>query len=1263
MLNIKQKTDELPKMIICLIVKNEGGIIMETLESICKYVNYYVINDTGSTDNTVEIITNFFDKKGIPGEIFCHEFRTCKCHPIEYKRYSFFHFGWNRTYAFQMCKSKSQYIWVIDADDLVVGELDFSNLKEDCYMLTYGKGFTYQRMQIFKNDPTYNWGYEGALHEYPICDKPNFTKALLPGDYYIDSRRLGARSQDPKKYLRDAEVFEELLLENPDNERSMFYCAQSYFDYGDHNNAIKWYRKRIEIGRWHEEVFYSYYRIGMAMEHLNYPWKDIEKAYLDCYNFCKQRAEPLYNIAKHYRLEENYENSYKYAKMAQKINYPEKCTLFIYKELYDYKIADELAISAFSLGKYMESFSINKKLIEENKIYPDDIERIKNNLKFSEQKLNEKNKKMTCFYFGNEYINKDNPVINIINSISKYNKIIIIGNHVDIYNINYVIGTVNNFKFLENIKVDYLILYNSLNYFYDKIKINASQIILLQNDSSFKRILKNGMHLQIYNNNYLNKILGQINQIVAMEEKIKNKISNDYKIFDDSISFIDKKSNLTYYKLLEDNKNKYISKSLIENDTNGFIYAEPKNISFLKENKCIYDFSKTLLSNFYKEIMEEMPNMPEHYYKLAQIDMEFSDYHNSLLNLENALKLIKDNDNYLNYKDIILIFKSTILNKLTKYQESYILADEVLKRDLLPESLRISSEEFRDKNIDYIKDNYLLCSKNKINKIITSLQNKKNKKIMLSITTCKRFDLFEKTINSFINCCLDLNLIDIWLCVDDNSSIVDRNKMKKNYPFFEYIMKDESQKGHCVSMNIILETALKYNVDYILHMEDDWHYIQKRNFISESIKILNDDKKIGQVLFNRNYHEIEPFKRPIKGGIIKKIKTGGRYILHEHYDTNSKEYNNFIQKYKNCSTVGYWPHFSFRPSLLKVSMLKEVGSFFNTGHFEMEYAKEYNARGYKSAFLDTFACIHIGKKTWETSVKNSYHLNETNQFSLKNDILSIYIISDNKNINIWKNFKETSKHIFPSYTRFLPRNVLHLDDYEKKIFINNEFNFSRNIIDKIMLHIDLFKQTKSNYMLFLRDCVEFKDNNKETFDKIIKLTNENYDFIILDNNDNDHNKDNNEIKLLKSNEKLNLDSINGYLISKECINKILEYIQNNCIKNMNYLDNIKNINYYKLDYQFYKINKENNEEINPESVEEIYQKLEGFTFYSQMDSFGGDIGYYGNKTLTELETICNKENCIGFNTLGWIKKEIKPVNEFIYLPNSKKFSDGIYVKI
>ena len=48
-----------------------GKIIESTLENLCFYIpfDYWVICDTGSSDNTQFIIRDFFQNKGISGEL------------------------------------------------------------------------------------------------------------------------------------------------------------------------------------------------------------------------------------------------------------------------------------------------------------------------------------------------------------------------------------------------------------------------------------------------------------------------------------------------------------------------------------------------------------------------------------------------------------------------------------------------------------------------------------------------------------------------------------------------------------------------------------------------------------------------------------------------------------------------------------------------------------------------------------------------------------------------------------------------------------------------------------------------------------------------------------------------------------------------------------------------------------------------------------------------------------------------------------------
>jgi len=61
---------------ICLnmIVKNESKIITRLLESVSPIIDCYCICDTGSTDNTIQIIQDFFKEKNIPGKIVQKDF-------------------------------------------------------------------------------------------------------------------------------------------------------------------------------------------------------------------------------------------------------------------------------------------------------------------------------------------------------------------------------------------------------------------------------------------------------------------------------------------------------------------------------------------------------------------------------------------------------------------------------------------------------------------------------------------------------------------------------------------------------------------------------------------------------------------------------------------------------------------------------------------------------------------------------------------------------------------------------------------------------------------------------------------------------------------------------------------------------------------------------------------------------------------------------------------------------------------------------------
>jgi GR25 family glycosyltransferase involved in LPS biosynthesis len=305
-------------------------------------------------------------------------------------------------------------------------------------------------------------------------------------------------------------------------------------------------------------------------------------------------------------------------------------------------------------------------------------------------------------------------------------------------------------------------------------------------------------------------------------------------------------------------------------------------------------------------------------------------------------------------------------------------------------------------SIDHISDNYIYYNKEKISNIIINSKVKKEfPMVTFSITSCKRFDLFEKTINSFINCCNDIHLIDKWICVDDNSNEEDRNKMKELYPFFTFYFKNKDEKGHPKSMNIIRNIVLNDNIPFLFHIEDDWKFFCKRNYISDCLDILSNNSKLSQCLINKNYAEREK-DVSIVGGIFNTTYSGLRYYIHEYINTDEQK-KEWINKYgEGKSTCNYWPGFSFRPSLLKTKVLKDIGMFNeNISHFEMDYSFRCHNAGYLSAFLESIYCLHIGRLTserFDNSKKNAYILNDEIQFGDKNKKEEEEEIKENKEI-------------------------------------------------------------------------------------------------------------------------------------------------------------------------------------------------------------------------------------------------------------------------
>lgn len=351
---------------LCMIVKNESHVILDVLLSSLPLISTYCIVDTGSTDNTIETICNFYLEKGIKGVV--HE-RPWK------------NFGHNRSEALSLCENMD-YALVIDADDVIEFPKDGLEIIQSllvespnaCDILIKQDSIEYWRTQIFKcND---NWKYIGVLHEYPSNNKNNNVVKKLPRDIFVLSRRLGGRNLVDGKFKRDIEVLRNALQDEPDNERYIFYLAQSYRDAGDNENAIKFYKKRFEMRRWREEAWYSAFQVGLCYKNLkNIP--KFEYWMQRAFNFYPGRAEPIYHLTRYFRETSKFHKAYEYCKLGMTTNFSKNDILFVEhfpynggfiyeKSILDFYVNDNLTVGLRDSMSYLIMNSQNSQHVIRN---------------------------------------------------------------------------------------------------------------------------------------------------------------------------------------------------------------------------------------------------------------------------------------------------------------------------------------------------------------------------------------------------------------------------------------------------------------------------------------------------------------------------------------------------------------------------------------------------------------------------------------------------------------------------------------------------------------------------------------------------------------------------------------------------------------------------------------------------------------------------------------------------------------------------------
>ena len=348
----------MPKFVLILMVKNEEKILKRCLSAVEGLVDGYVITDTGSTDKTVDLASEFLETH--EGTV---EMSTWK------------DFGHNRTLSFKnaqnYCKGKKwdltqTYGLLLDGDMIFVpGKLKEQTLGELGYTLIQSAGnLDYPNTRLVRMD--YDWVCRGVTHEYWDGDCKPLSKEIC----YIDDRNDGGCKDN--KFPRDLALLLKGVQDEPDNVRYWFYLAQTYHSMGKWEQAIQNYKKRIEMGGWFEEVWYSHYMIAKSYENLNNPIL-FEEWVQKGYEFYPKRAEALYHLVKYLRIKGDHYKAMHYIRIGKNIPLSQD-SLFIERDVYTGLFHyEETVCRYYTLGSKREALRDSMKYLMSDKPFLDSV--------------------------------------------------------------------------------------------------------------------------------------------------------------------------------------------------------------------------------------------------------------------------------------------------------------------------------------------------------------------------------------------------------------------------------------------------------------------------------------------------------------------------------------------------------------------------------------------------------------------------------------------------------------------------------------------------------------------------------------------------------------------------------------------------------------------------------------------------------------------------------------------------------------------------
>lgn len=350
---------------LTMIIKNGGDSLESVLRQNLPFFDEYTILDTGSTDNTVQVLKEVLKNK--KGKIY---------------EEPFINFRDSRNRCLDLAGKNCKFIIMLDDTYILQNNLRgfLQTVRGDQFSDSFSlyiksDDVEYGSNRIIKSESGLRYIYK--MHE--VITPENNMNVIIPlhhghiFDYRSDY--MEERTMTRKEY--DLKILYEMVDDDPDDSRAYYYLGQTYNLLHNHEKAFENFLKRVEHpheGFIQEKIDACFESARIANFYLNKPWKECEQLYLRAYEMDKSRPDSLYFVGIHYYLDKEFEIAYQYFKQAYIIGYPIHCQYSLKPTLSYYflpKFLTEVCyyVKDYALGKEVSAFFIEKNQDEKSPVF------------------------------------------------------------------------------------------------------------------------------------------------------------------------------------------------------------------------------------------------------------------------------------------------------------------------------------------------------------------------------------------------------------------------------------------------------------------------------------------------------------------------------------------------------------------------------------------------------------------------------------------------------------------------------------------------------------------------------------------------------------------------------------------------------------------------------------------------------------------------------------------------------------------------------